>query len=315
MSDQNCPICSSIVKETGRGGTGDFYDYKCPVCGPFTITRTALHNLRSEKLTEKKSAVLSHAIRRMQKQDSWPEVNSKILNVIMENNYLPSPAEQADNLILWIGDNIEAPGVEIVVDPDLHKAIIGAVNNQNFHFIVSSLIEQGLVLGKKEMVKRPVTLSFKGWQRYELIKKGALDSRKAFMAMPFGNDLIDKVYRDYFKKAVEQKGFNLFRIDEEPKAGSIDDRLRVEIRTSKFLIAELTGGNHGAYWEAGFAEGLGKPVIYTCESSYFKNEGTHFDTNHLHTVLWERNRLEEAAERLKITIRATLPEDAKLRDD
>ena len=228
---------------------------------------------------------------------------------------MPSPAEQADNLILWVGDNIEAPGVEIGVDPDLHKAIIGAVNNHNFHFIVSSLIEQGLVLSKSEMVKRPVTLSFKGWQRYELIKKGALDSQKAFMAMPYGNDLIDRVYRDYFKKAVEQTGFNLFRIDEKPKAGSIDDRLRVEIRTSRFLIAELTDGNHGAYWEAGFAEGLGKPVIYTCESSYFRNEGTHFDTNHLHTVLWESSRLAEAAERLKIAVRATLPEDANLKDD
>lgn len=315
MSGQDCPICSSIVEESGRDGSADSYHYKCSVCGPFTITRTALHNLRTERLTEKKSAILSHAIRRMQKQNSWPEINPKILDIIMENNYLPSPAEQADNLILWIGDNIEAPGIEISVDPDLHKAIIGAVNNKNFHFIVSSLIKQGLVLSQYDTAKRPVTLSFEGWQHYELIKRGALDSRKAFMAMPFGNDLIDKVYRDYFKKAVEQTGFNLLRIDEKPKAGSIDDRLRVEIRTSRFLIAELTGGNHGAYWEAGFAEGLGKPVIYTCERSYFKNEGTHFDTNHLHTVLWEPNKLDEAAERLKITIRASLPEDAKLEDD
>ena len=315
MSDQNCPICSSIVKESGRGGSADFHDYKCPICGPFTITRTALHNLRTEKLTEKKSAALSHAIRRMQKQNSWPEIDSRILDVIMENNYLPSPAEQADNLILWLGDNIEAPGIEIGVDPDLHKAIIGAVNNNNFHFIVSYLIEEGLVLSQRDTAKRPVTLSIGGWKRYELIKRGALDSRKAFMAMPFGNDLIDKVYKDYFKKAVEKTGFNLFRIDEKPKAGSIDDRLRVEIRRSGFLIAELTDGNHGAYWEAGFAEGLGKPVIYTCERSYFKKEGTHFDTNHLHTVLWEPNDLDGAAERLKITIRATLPEDAKLEDE
>lgn len=315
MSDQKCPICSSVVKESGKGGSADFHDYKCPVCGPFTITRTALHNLRSERITEKKSAILSHAIRRMQKQGSWPEIDSKILDIIMENNYLPSPAEQADNLILWLGDNIDAPGIEISVNPDLHKAIIGAVNNNNFHFVVSSLIEKGLVLSQRDTVKWLVTLSFKGWERYELIKKGALDSRKAFMAMPFGNDLIDKVYSDYFKRAVEQTGFNLFRIDEKPKAGSIDDRLRVEIRTSRFLIAELTDGNHGAYWEAGFAEGLGKPVIYSCEKSYFENKGSHFDTNHLHTVLWESNDLEDAAERLKITIRATLPEDAKLEDD
>ena len=127
--------------------------------------------------------------------------------------------------------------------------------------------------------------------------------------------MIYKVYRDYFKKEVKKTGFNLFRIDEKPKTGSIDDRLRVEIRTSKFLIAELTDGNPGAYWEAGFAEGLGKPVIYTCERSYFNNERTHFDTNHLYTVLWEPNELDKAAERLKITIRASLPEDAKLEDD
>jgi hypothetical protein len=315
MSDQKCPICSSDVKESGQGGSADFHDYKCPVCGPFTITRTALHNLRSERLTEKKSAILSHAIRRMQKQNSWPEIDSKILDIIMENNYLPSPAEQADNLILWLGNNIDAPGIEISIDPDLHKAIIGAVNNNNFHFVVSSLIEEGLVLSQRDTAKRPVTLSFKGWERYDRIKKGALDSRKAFMAMPFGNDLIDKVYSDYFKRAVEQTGFNLFRIDEKPKAGSIDDRLRVEIRTSRFIIAELTEGNHGAYWEAGFAEGLGKPVIYSCEKSYFEKKGSHFDTNHLHTVLWESNDLDDAAERLKITIRATLPEDAKLEDD
>lgn len=313
MSDQNCPICSSIVKDSGRRGGADFHDYKCPVCGSFTITRTVLHNLRTERLTEKKSAVLSHAIRRMQKQNSWPEINSKILATIIEND-LPSPAAQADNLILWLGDNIEAPGIKISVDPDLHKAIIGAINNINFTFVVDSLIEEGLIRGKRNTAKLPVTLSFKGWKRYELIKRGDLDSRKAFMAMPFGNPLIDEVYRDCFKKAVEQTGFNLFRIDEKPKGGSIDDRLRVEIRTSRFLIAELTDGNHGAYWESGFAEGLGKLVIYTCERSYFENEETHFDTNHLHTVLWEHDKLDEAAERLKITIRASLPEDAKLED-
>jgi len=35
--------------------------------------------------------------------------------------------------------------------------------------------------------------------------------------------------------------------------------------------------NPGAYWEAGYAEGLGKPVIYTCEEAKFV-EASHFDT-------------------------------------
>jgi nucleoside 2-deoxyribosyltransferase len=94
----------------------------------------------------------------------------------------------------------------------------------------------------------------------------------------------------------------------------IDDRLRVEIRKSRFMICELTNANAGAYWEAGYAEGLGRPVIYSCEKSYFETRRTHFDTNHCHTVLWVESDLDDAAERLKATIRATLPGEAKLTD-
>ena len=102
---------------------------------------------------------------------------------------------------------------------------------------------------------------------------------------------------------------------DRPKAGLIDDRLRVEIQTSRFLIADLTHENAGAYWEAGYAEGLGKPVIYTCEKAKFEEQKTHFDTNHHLTVVWDADNLSEAADELKATIRATLPGEAKLTDE
>ena len=87
------------------------------------------------------------------------------------------------------------------------------------------------------------------------------------------------------------------------------DRLLREIRRSRFLIAELTKDNSGAYWEAGFATGVDRPVIYTCEKSYFLEAGTHFDTSHHLTVIWEEDKLDLAAEQLKTTIRATLPDE------
>jgi len=84
----------------------------------------------------------------------------------------------------------------------------------------------------------------------------------------------------------------------------------------RFLIADLTHRNPGAYWEAGFAEGLGKPVIYTCRKDIFddKTKGTHFDTNHHLTVAWEAANLDAAMSKLKDTIRATLPDVAVLTD-
>lgn len=81
------------------------------------------------------------------------------------------------------------------------------------------------------------------------------------------------------------------------------------------MIADLTHENRGAYWEAGFAQGLGKPVIYTCEKYKFNQQKTHFDTNHYTTVIWDRKDLEKAARDLKSTIRETLPDEAKLTDE
>lgn len=135
------------------------------------------------------------------------------------------------------------------------------------------------------------------------------------MAMKFGDALLDQVLDQVFRPSVKQTGFELFRLDDVPKAGSIDDRLRVEIQSADFLIADLTHDNLGAYWEAGYAEGLGKPVIYTCEKEKFTKDNTHFDTNHHLTIIWEKTSPEKAGENLKATIRATLPHLAKQQDE
>ena len=135
------------------------------------------------------------------------------------------------------------------------------------------------------------------------------------MAMQYDDPILDVVFLACFKPAVAATGFRLERLDVRPRAGLIDDRLRVEIRTSRFLVADLTHGNQGAYWEAGFAEGLGKPVIYTCEKDRFDKMKPHFDTNHHLTVLWRPGSLDQAAERLKATIRWTLPDEANLTDE
>ena len=94
----------------------------------------------------------------------------------------------------------------------------------------------------------------------------------------------------------------------------LDDK-EVELRTAKFVVAELTYGNRGAYWEAGFAHGLGKPVFYLCDGARFRRGATHFDTNHHFTILWDTSNMAKAGDELKTAIRFALPGDAKLTDD
>jgi len=153
----------------------------------------------------------------------------------------------------------------------------------------------------------------KGWQRYEALKRAESESRTAFMAMKF-DDEMDRVVANCFKPAVAKTGFELRLLTDRQPAGSIDDQLRVALRTSRFVIADLTHANNGAYWEAGFAEGLGRPVIYTCRRKEWEEAKTHFDTNHLNTIIWDPGNLDDATNHLTATIRATLPAEAKMTD-
>lgn len=315
-----CPVCKSALKNPARELGGEFPDFLfcCPRCGDyvlrhdFTLILPETLNTDNEKI-----ATLSHAIKKRQREQRPPLLDKEIVENILKTK-LPNPSEQVDNLILWLGQTGEiiGPGEIIDIKPITHQSIIGARSENGFTLILEHLLRTGLVKGKLlgSHIEN-ATLSFSGWKYFEQLKRGKGDSRKAFMAMEYGDSTLDGVVDGIFKPAVSQAGFDLFRLNERPKAGLIDDRLRVEIRTSKFLIADLTHENAGAYWEAGYAEGLGKPVIYTCEKCKFRKDKSHFDTNHHLTIIWDNENPEDAASTLKATIRATLPDEAKLIDD
>ena len=90
------------------------------------------------------------------------------------------------------------------------------------------------------------------------------------------------------------------------QSGIIDNLMRNKIRDSAFVIVDLTHDNFGAYWEAGYAEGLGKPVIYICQKTKFDDAKTHFDTNHCTTVLWSMEEDSSFRRQLIATLRRSL---------
>jgi hypothetical protein len=237
---------------------------------------------------------------------------------------LPPPSEQFDNLALLVGDRQPSSVAWATLGPHEISAWIGApitVSNEELGW----LIEQGRPKGWIDtrfdggaFSSRPSTmqarLTMTGWERYDALKRAEAVSRTAFMAMQFGDADLDQVVDHCFKPAVDRSGFELRILTDRQPAGLIDDQLRVALLSSRFVIADLTHGNNGAYWEAGFAEGLGRPVIYTCRKTEWDKRKTHFDTNHLVTIIWEPEELEDAGTRLTATIRATLPGEARLTD-
>jgi len=185
-------------------------------------------------------------------------------------------------------------------------------------FVIEQLAARGLIEGNllihSSSPEASQSLTLAGWDWFADLSRTAPDSRVAFMAMAYGREQSEQAFSECFSKAVEEAGFNLLRLDKLPKAGHIDLRMRVEIRTAKFLVADLSDDNRGAYWESGFAEGLGRPVFYTCEETKFDQLKTHFDTEHLLTIKWSASNFARAREELKAAIRNTFPLEAKMRD-
>lgn len=261
-------------------------------------------------------SLISHVVKKALRPDGRIfDINADVLIGILKNNPLPTPAEQANNLIMLIAENQPSIGHAARVEYSDYGLIgLGIISQHNeeevLNFLYEALKEQGFLT---ENSRGQRVLSLKGWQKYEELKRSIKNSKKAFVAMEFPDDekrgkekdyfFQDKLLDTYLVSAVKETGFDLGNpLRSDPKAGNLHARLEVEIRQSRFVVAELSDANNGAYWEAGFAKGLGKPVIYMCE----KKVKRHFDVGSDYIVLWERDKPENAAAALQDVIRATL---------
>lgn len=320
MATSPCPICTLPKAHIDAGLDGS--SITCMRCGIFEISRSALDDLPST-ISGKPNArhLLSFFIRKRQQSQKRPSINSNFIRKVIAEEQLPSPAERADYLVLALGNAQLDPGQMQIINPEKFMAIVGTSTFEGLNFVVGALVEQGLVEGQWRNwneTEGPThttgaltgRLTFRGWERfYHLTRIGGVGTR-AFLAMKFNDAELDEMVRRHMRPAVEKTGFAVRRLDDEPRAGLIDDRLRLEIRLARFLLADLTHANNGAYWEAGYAEGLGKPVIYLCKKAVFDDPGQrpHFDTNHHLTITWDGPTIADDMERLKATIRFSIPE-------
>ncbi len=97
-------------------------------------------------------------------------------------------------------------------------------------------------------------------------------------------------------------GFQPLLVDEIHHNEGIMDKIIASINSSKFVVAELTYQKTGVYYEAGYAKGLGLPVIHIVKGEDLKN--CHFDIKHLNLIVW--NSLAELEDKLMNRIAATI---------
>ena len=318
-----CPVClgangvQCVEFSTPRDSTG----FKCQACGRFEISRSALvtyFDARCDALSALHRAVLSHRLSTADRGRSGLMITTDWMERFVPTARLPSPTEQAKNFVRLIGDRLSETGEGHFIDDATDTARVGAFNSAMFNQLRKELEAKGILqtLARVEMPNpRGVGvlaghlygLTLDGWERYEAERHGRFAGRYGFIAMKFGDALLDGFVEETIKPAVRSGiGYELVDLRDVSRAGVIDNILREQIRDAAFVLVDLTHDNSGAYWEAGYAEGLGKPVVYLCERSKFDKAKTHFDTNHCTTVLWSADRPDALRAELIATLRRSL---------
>lgn len=154
----------------------------------------------------------------------------------------------------------------------------------------------GYLLENIHSIKFQMTI--RGWGALRQ-NKAFPNTNKVFIASAFswskGEENIRNDAIEAIKRACQTLGFEASPVSQD-HTDNITDRIMAEIRRSRFVVVELTYHNRGAYYEAGFAKGLGIPVYFIVREGFTSHNPAddstgmriHFDIAQIMYRVWKQ---------------------------
>jgi len=226
-----------------------------------------------------------------------------VSNDVIENWYPSSFADKVDIFLLgiWKLQKYLGYGVSLTVEEWYSATFVNRWDETvklrdsfdcdiQANYLMEYLSSQNFIVNNDY---NHITLKTPALKRIDELQKNITkESKTAFIAMSFKPEMHE--IRDVIKAAVEKAGFIPKIMDEVEHNHQIVPEMLYQIRQAKFVIAELTNHNNGAYFEAGYALGIGKEVIQLCKEDSF-NTDCHFDVKQINTIRWtDLTHLKEA---------------------
>ena len=285
-----CPICK--LADNSIETISDYArksKVKCPRCKNFIITFEALHAVEGHDPIPKLSAWIRDF---NEKHSGIPEIYQESLEEIPASLPDYSPREKQIILLQNIERMTAYPGKAVQINAKYDTPLAWAAGEEEFLYYINSLIERGLLrnlLGAVTVTKGfqtefPVGITADGWDYLEQHERHIEERTLAFVAMSFSDDL-KPIWEGPIKNAITKAGYKPYRVDAEPHINLIDVQIISAIKDSRFVVADFTHQNLGVYFETGYAQGMGLPVIRCVREDDF--DKLHFDKNHYNFIKWK----------------------------
>ena len=309
MESNKCPVCKqdgALLQLPDNGYDG--YLVKCPRCGKYKITNSLI--VEFEQKVSGKNYIVS-ALLREAFENKQPLIELATYNIeefILDALVPTFLTEKLYKILLYVFKKTNIVGSYIKISPNDYP-IIFAVNKEEFLHMIRLLKEMGYLEIPHDtnegnwISEISVRLGVKGWEKVEdLMQKNPVTGNQCFVAMWLDDSMKD-AWENGFKPGIEEAKYKPIKIDMVPHNEQITDRIISEIRQSRIMVADFSGQRGGVYFEAGFAMGLKKPVIWSCQKKYIKK--CHFDTRQYNHIVWEKP--DDLREQLTDRILATVP--------
>lgn len=279
---------------------------KCLGCGEYKLDEELARRVEKSSIDEQRF-ILSALIRG--KSEAGIDVRIRTeeeLNALYQSEVLPDgPLASIDKIIDFVHKKTRSADSGTSLHIDFDAPVAFPKGKSEFEYLLSKAVELKYleVVGVNQARHcDQYRLGIEGWQRLKELRRSQPVSSQAFVAMWF-DEKLKPVYQDGFKPALKQTGYSAIRLDLEEHNEKICDRVLSQIRKSGLLVADVTGQRASVLFEAGFALGIGIPVIWTCSRS--DAQTLPFDTRQYNHILW--NDPEDLREKLALRIEATIP--------
>lgn len=335
------PINYSSSKNNGTPTISNDCLLECPLCGKYHFTtkvklefaeyrnETAYYLYHHNKFDDENNGNRKYIklVKSINKkfQESSDSISIS-LNVII--SYYPQNfSEKIENCILSLISKAEMPGNKIEFSNEELATICcvkrsykdnGAFDYDNcFSYIkaiLSYLKEQDYIDNDSlnPANKAKFELKHNLWLKAEQLQLINKNNKNVFIAMSFDDTDDLKSIRSAIERAISDAKFDSKIMDKIIHNEQIVPYMLKLIRDSRFMIMETTHPNMGAYFEAGYAEGLGKQVIVCCRKTEFDNQinntdqqkekSIHFDIAQKQLLIWDN--YEDLTNKLKQWIEA-----------
>lgn len=301
-----CLFCNQDFAENQDANT-KVYDCNCPNCGHYKLSEIAYQgsSIRDNPDLKGKKHLISGCIYEMNERGDTIDLitPNNVTNFLKSPWITKSVNDQFERALRYIKKRTSYlyQVVEISLD---RPAIAYARHRQEFENIFKALKELDYISSNIETQNHEsVYLTIRGMARISEMDQVSVKSKQCFVAMWFNKEM-QTIFDTTISRAVRDLGYDPVIITMKEFNDDITDNIIAEIRKSKFMIADFTGNRGGVYFEAGFASGLGLPVILTCQKDLFEKEHVHFDVSHFNFIVWENES--DLYTKLKNRIRATI---------